>query len=196
MRQHRNGVRFLAAFVLAALAAGCASGTGAGSVAPSGSPVSSSAQPSSASSSSAASSAASGSSVSGSAAPGRTVTASVPPGTSTTTSAGGTGLCLSGTVSVFYPASDNPLRSTCVHVGTRIQVTLRPPDNYRWAPVTSSTPSVVPVLGNQVAPDGTCSATARADSPGTATLTSADTYTPDPHGPPSRPWQLTLTVVP
>ncbi|MGW1056056.1 hypothetical protein ACWDBD_02265 [Streptomyces sp. NPDC001118] len=36
----------------------------------------------------------------------------------------------------------------------------------------------------------------RSASVGTANLTSADTYTPDPHGPPSRAWQLMLTAVP
>jgi hypothetical protein len=53
----------------------------------------------------------------------------------------------------------------------------------------------VTVLGNELAPDGTRSTTARAAAPGTAALDSADTYTPDPHGPPSQRW-LTLTVVP
>ncbi|MCX4425898.1 hypothetical protein [Streptomyces mirabilis] len=108
-----------------------------------------------------------------------------------------TRLCLGGTVTVLYPPADNPLRSTCVHVGTRIQITLRPPSpHYSWAPVTSSNPKTVTVLDDQPAPGGTRSATARATASGTATLNSADTYSPDPHGPPSKPWQLTLTVVP
>ncbi|MER5668987.1 hypothetical protein [Streptomyces mirabilis] len=111
-------------------------------------------------------------------------------------SGGSTRLCLAGTVTVLYPASDNPLRSSCVHVGTLIQITLRPLRNYQWAPVASSAPRLVTVLGNQIASNRTRIATARADFPGTATLNSADTYTPDPHGPPSHPWQLTLTVVP
>lgn len=109
---------------------------------------------------------------------------------------GSTRLCLSGTVQVLYPPADNPLRSSCVHVGTRIVVTLQVRPNYRWAPVVSSAPSVVTVLGNRVAPDGSRAATARAEAPGTTTLSSADTFTPDPHGPPSRAWQLKLRVIP
>ncbi|EST34861.1 hypothetical protein M878_08335 [Streptomyces roseochromogenus subsp. oscitans DS 12.976] len=62
--------------------------------------------------------------------------------------------------------------------------------------VRSSNQDAVTVLDDRTAPDGTRSAAARAGSPGTAILSSADTYTPDPHGPPSRAWQLTLTVVP
>jgi hypothetical protein len=188
MRHHRTGARLLAALALMAATASCASGTGHPSSVSSEPSASVSAPPSSASS------APTGSSVRGSPSSGRS--ASAPPSTPAASSGGSTRLCLGGTVKVLYPASDNPLRSACVHVGTRIQITLKPPANYRWAPVTSSAPKVVTVLDNQVAPDGTRSATARAAAAGTATLESADTYTPDPHGPPSKPWQLTLTVVP
>ncbi|MEV5878367.1 hypothetical protein AB0L75_29910 [Streptomyces sp. NPDC052101] len=104
--------------------------------------------------------------------------------------------CLSGKVSVRYPPADNPLRSICVHVGTEIDIALTPSPGYRWAPVTSSSPTTGVVLDDHLATDGTRSATARATAPGTAMLDSADTYTPDPHGPPSRAWQLTLTVIP
>ncbi|MET8957327.1 hypothetical protein ACWEO4_43985 [Streptomyces sp. NPDC004393] len=97
---------------------------------------------------------------------------------------------------VLHPPADNPLRRTCVHAGTRIQITLKAPPNYSWAPVTSSSAKVVTVLDNRLAPDGTRTATARAATPGAATLSSADTYSPDPHGPPSKAWHLTLTVVP
>jgi hypothetical protein len=122
-----------------------------------------------------------------------------PPSSSTapSTGRGSTRLCLSGTLRVLYPAADNPLHSSCVHTGAQIVITLRArTPAYRWAPVTSSAPAVVTVLSNDVADNGTRTATARASTPGTATLSSADTYTPDPHGPPSQAWQLTLTVVP
>ncbi|WP_406470099.1 hypothetical protein [Streptomyces sp. NBC_01615] len=188
MSHRRSGAWLLAVPALMAATASCDSGTDHPSSASSEPSASVSAPPS------LAGSAPAGSSVSGSPSSGRS--ASAPAGTPAATSGGSARLCLSGTVTVLYPASDNPLRSTCVHVGTRIQITLKPPANYSWAPVTSSAPTVVTVLDNQIAPDGTRSATARAATPGTATLESADTYTPDPHGPPSRPWQLTLTVVP
>jgi hypothetical protein len=193
MRHHHTGAQLLAALALMGATAACAaSGTDAStSTSTSGEPsASASALPSSASATP------SGSSVSGSGSASSGHSASASPSTPTATSGGSNRLCLSGTVAVLYPPADNPLRSTCVHVGTRIQITLKPPANYSWAPVTSSAPNVVTVLDNQVAPDGTRSATARAAASGTATLDSADTYTPDPHGPPSKPWQLTLTVVP
>ncbi|WP_146068006.1 hypothetical protein [Streptomyces sp. Ru72] len=112
------------------------------------------------------------------------------------TAGSSTRLCLSGTVTVRYPPADNPLHSACVHVGTAIRITLKPTANYRWAPVTSSQAKTVTVLDDHPAPGGTRCATARDATAGTATLTSAYTYTPDPHGPPSRAWRLTLTVVP
>jgi hypothetical protein len=187
MRHHRFA-RMLAVLALMAATASCATGTDH--------PASASGEPSASVSTQpfSESSAPTGSSVSGSPSSGRSTSA--PAGTPAATPGGATRLCLSGTVTVLYPASDNPLRSTCVHVGTRIQITLKPPANYSWAPVTSSAPKAVTVLDSQVAPDGTRSAAARAAAGGTATLESADTYTPDPHGPPSKPWQLTLTVVP
>jgi hypothetical protein len=140
----------------------------------------------------------------GSASPGAsTITPSHQPGTTPPPSSpapstgGSTRLCLSGTLRVLYPAADNPLHSSCVHTGTQIVITLRArTPAYRWAPVTSSSPAVVTVLSNDVADNGTRTATARASTPGTATLSSADTFTPDRHGPPSQAWQLTLTVVP
>ncbi|MFE8949751.1 hypothetical protein [Streptomyces sp. NPDC007856] len=109
---------------------------------------------------------------------------------------GSTRQCLSGTVTVRYPPADNPLRTACVHVGTTIHIILKPPPRYGWAPVTSSDPRTVPLLDDHAAPDGTRSATACAAAAGTASLNSADTYTPDPHGPSSRVWRLTLTVIP
>ncbi|MER6068126.1 hypothetical protein ABT187_04550 [Streptomyces sp. NPDC001817] len=104
--------------------------------------------------------------------------------------------CLSGRISVRYPPAGNPLRSICVHVGTEIGIALTPFPGYRWARVTSASPTAVVVLDDHLTSDGARSATARATAPGSATLDSADTYTPDPHGPPSRAWRLTLTVVP
>lgn len=123
--------------------------------------------------------------------------ATVPSTQSATPTGSSTRLCLSGTVRVLYPPADNPLRSACVHTGTRIVITLQATQpNYRWAPVVSSNAAVVTLLSNRVADNGTRAATARADTPGVTTLSSADTFTPDPHGPPSRAWQLKLGVIP
>jgi hypothetical protein len=184
MRHRRTATRLVAALALMAACAACGSGTGASESA-AGEPSAS----------------ASTSPPSGTSAPASSSASSAPPGSSTSalpTSGGATPtrLCLSGTVTVLYPPADNPLRSTCVQVGTRIRITLKPPANHTWAPVTSSDREVVTVLDNEVIPDGTRTATARAAAPGAATLDSADTYTPDPHGPPSKQWQLTLTIVP
>ncbi|GHD90988.1 hypothetical protein GCM10010508_37770 [Streptomyces naganishii JCM 4654] len=114
----------------------------------------------------------------------------------TAATGGSARLCLSGTVTVIHPAADNPLRTTCVHTGTTVRITLEPLPNRRWAPVTSSNPKAVGLLDDHLEADGARSATARAASAGTATLDSADSYTPDPHGPPSRRRHLTITVVP
>ncbi|MEU6507849.1 hypothetical protein [Streptomyces sp. NPDC046942] len=179
MRYRRTGACSLAVVALIVSAAACASGTGA--------PGPTEKEPTGPS--------ASGSAISGSASSGPST-----PEPASTPSAGTDGSttrrCLSGTVTILYPPADNPLRTTCAHVGTTIRITLKPPPNYRWAPVTSSQPKTVSVFDDHLAPGGTRSAGARAASPGTATLTSAGTYTPDPHGPPSRAWRLTLTVVP
>lgn len=105
------------------------------------------------------------------------------------------GSCLRGVVRVLYPGADNPLRSVCVHVGTEITITLSAVPSYKWSPVLSSSPGVVLMTSNHAADAGTLVEVARAQSPGTATLTAADTFTPDPHGPPSRLWQLLVRVV-
>ncbi|MFE0388423.1 hypothetical protein ACFW1F_30670, partial [Streptomyces bungoensis] len=74
-----------------------------------------------------------------------------------------------------------------MHVGTVIRIVLNPARNYRWAAITSSQPKTVMVLNDHLAPGGSRSATARAASAGTAILTSANAYVPDPHGPPTLP---------
>lgn len=106
------------------------------------------------------------------------------------------GACLSGTLRVLYPGSDNPLRSTCVHPGVEIVIALTAQHPYQWAPVVSSAPAVVTVMNSRTDPGGTTITTLRTLRPGTATLSSASTFTPDPHGPPSRGWQLLVTVGP
>lgn len=47
-----------------------------------------------------------------------------------------------------------------------------------------------------MASDGTALAAVRARSLGKAILTADSTFVPDPFGPPTRRWQLTLHVVP
>ncbi|MEY9836301.1 hypothetical protein [Streptacidiphilus sp. EB103A] len=118
------------------------------------------------------------------------------PAPGTTAAPAPTRSCLSGALRVVYPGSDNPLRTVCVHVGTQVTITLVAVASYKWSPVTSSAPTVVLMLANHAADGGTLVEIGRALSPGTATLSSTDTYTPDPHGPPSRAWQLVVHVVP
>ncbi|MFI6685714.1 hypothetical protein [Streptomyces sp. NPDC050485] len=102
--------------------------------------------------------------------------------------------CLSGTLQVLHPGADNPLRSACVRPGAEIVVTLTARASYQWAPVATSAPAVVAVVHSHTGPDRTTTTTLRALLPGTADLTSADTFTPDPHGPPSDGWQLSVYV--
>jgi len=59
---------------------------------------------------------------------------------------------------------------------------------------TDSAPTVAAIT-DQVDPDGSRHERVQLLRPGTVTLTSASTYTLDPHGPPSRLWTLTLTIV-
>ncbi|MFE3185726.1 hypothetical protein ACFXKR_33335 [Streptomyces violascens] len=104
--------------------------------------------------------------------------------------------CLSGTLRVLYPGSDNPLRTSRVCTGTDIVVALTGKGSYRWAPVTSSMPAVVAATGSHAEPGGVTETTLRALHAGTATLTSADSFTPDAHGPPPHGWKLIIHVGP
>jgi len=109
--------------------------------------------------------------------------------------ASGSGTCLSGTFSVIYPATDNPPRSACLHMGTTVNVELLALRGVTWSVPSNSDPSVASVT-DEVTPPGTRHDHVMLLRPGTVTLTSASTYNPDPHGPPSRQWTLTLTIVP
>lgn len=102
--------------------------------------------------------------------------------------------CLNGTLRVLYPGADNPLRTSCVHAGAQIVITLTAKGAYRWDPVASSNPAVIGRLGSHTSQGGVLVTTLRALRPGTATLTSVDTFTPDPHGPPSQGWSLVVGV--
>jgi hypothetical protein len=103
--------------------------------------------------------------------------------------------CLSGTVQVVYPSGDNPLRSVCVHVGSRIEITLRGAQGYPWRPVASSAPQVVGLTADSVSA-GTVDATTQALAPGSAVLSATTRAAADPTGPMTKRWQLTVTVVP
>lgn len=102
---------------------------------------------------------------------------------------------MSGVFLVVYPPGDNPVRSACLHLGTTVNITLAATGGTRWSAPTDSNPAVAAVT-DQVDADGTRHDTVQLLRPGTVTLASASTYTPDPHGPPSRLWSLTLTIVP
>jgi hypothetical protein len=97
---------------------------------------------------------------------------------------------------VLYPGSDNPLRTTCIRVGGTLTITLTATGTYRWTTPTSFAPDLVTIGAVHTDPDGALHATVTARAPGTTTLTATDTFTPDPHGPPSRVWTLTLNVEP
>lgn len=119
------------------------------------------------------------------------------PAPTTTGSAptGGSGKCFSGTFSVIYPGTDNPVKNACVHMGTAVSIELLALRGVTWTAPTASDPSLVSVA-DQVTPPGTHHDQVTLLRTGTVTFTSASTYNPDPHGPPSRQWTLTLTIVP
>lgn len=110
-------------------------------------------------------------------------------------SPGGSGRCLSGAFRVVYPPGDNPVRSACVHLGTVVGVVLQAVGGTTWSALTDSDPAVAEVT-DRVGADGTRHDSVVLLRAGTVTFTSVSTYIPDPHGPPSRLWSLTLTVVP
>ncbi|SEM04068.1 hypothetical protein [Streptacidiphilus jiangxiensis] len=133
--------------------------------------------------------------VSASAAPGTptTATASTPAGAAGTPSSRPG--CLGGTVDVTFPGGGDQVRSVCVHVGTRIRITLDARPGAPWRAVVTSAPQVVALLDDTVGA-GAVDATARAVAAGTAVL-SADTR--QHLGAPAEVtthWQLDVTVVP
>ncbi len=81
-------------------------------------------------------------------------------------------------------------------MGGTITITLTITAGYRWSVPISSNPAVATVTAAYTDTDGTLHATVTTRAPGTATISSADTFTPDPHGPPSRSWMLTIRVEP
>jgi len=103
------------------------------------------------------------------------------------------GSCLAS-AAVRYPGSDNPLRAVCVRVGGTITLTLTVTGAYRWSAPVSSNPAVAAVGAAHTDSDGTLHATVTMLRPGEATISSTDTFVPDPHGPPTRLWTLTVTV--
>jgi hypothetical protein len=96
---------------------------------------------------------------------------------------------------VVVPTTDNPVRSACLHLGTAVEIELLALRGVTWSAPTDSNPSVASI-SDQVLPIGTRHDHVTLLHPGTVTFTSASTYTPDPSGPPSRLWTLTLTIVP
>ncbi|WP_051943994.1 hypothetical protein [Streptacidiphilus rugosus] len=103
--------------------------------------------------------------------------------------------CLSGTVDVTYPGGDNPPRGVCVHVGTRIEITLHGTPGHPWRAVTTSAPQIIALTADTVAA-GSVRAGAQAVGAGTAVLSATTRAASDPTGPMTQHWQLTITVVP
>lgn len=110
-------------------------------------------------------------------------------------SASSSNKCLSGTFSVIFPATDNPVRSACLHMGTSVNIELLVLRGVTWSVPSVSDPSVATVTDEVTAP-GTHDDHVTLLRSGTVTLTSASSYSPDPQAPPSRQWTLTLTIVP
>lgn len=96
---------------------------------------------------------------------------------------------------MVYPASDNPLRSACVHMGTTVNIELMALRGTTWTAATPSDPGIASVT-DQVTNGGTRRDSVRLLKPGTVVLSSTSSYGPDPHGPASQRWTLTLTIVP
>jgi hypothetical protein len=84
----------------------------------------------------------------------------------------------------------------CVEAGARLRITLRPARGYRWTAVQSADPAVGSVTSSTVEPDGTAVATVDAVGQGSVILRATTAFAGDPHGPPTRLWQLTLRVSP
>ena len=103
--------------------------------------------------------------------------------------------CLSGTFAVVVPTTDNAVRSACVHMGTAVAFEFIALRGVTWSAPVASDPSVASI-SDQVEPIGTRHDQVRLLRPGTVTFSSSSSYGPDPHGPASRLWTLTLTVVP
>jgi hypothetical protein len=112
-----------------------------------------------------------------------------------TTAPGSTPVCRTNTLVIVEPMADNPLRSACLHMGVDAQITLGAAGGWVWSPVQVSGPAVVAVT-DDVGPGHTHHVTVRPLHPGTVTLTSASSFTPDPHGPATQMWSLTLTIAP
>ena len=75
-------------------------------------------------------------------------------------------------------------------------ITLTATGAYRWSAPTTTNPTVAAIAGVRTDANGTLHAVVTAREPGVAIISAADTFTPDPHGPPSRLWTLTVTVRP
>jgi hypothetical protein len=80
-------------------------------------------------------------------------------------------------------------------MGTTVDITLMSIGGTTWSKPTDSDPAVATIT-DRMDPAGTRHDSVQLLRPGTVTFTSAGTYTPDPHGPSSRLWSLTLTIVP
>ena len=96
---------------------------------------------------------------------------------------------------MVVPTTDNPVRSACLHLSTSVEIEFLALRGVTWSAPTVSDPSVAAV-SDQVTPVGTRHDRLALLRPGTVTVTSVSSYKPDPYGPPSQQWSLTLTVVP
>lgn len=98
----------------------------------------------------------------------------------------------SATCLIRRPASTSALTAPS---GTTLELRLEPASGYRWTTVASSDHQVAEVTATTVDDTGAATATVALNTPGTTTLTATTSYQPDPHGPVTRLWRLTATVV-
>ena len=95
-----------------------------------------------------------------------------------------------------HHAGDPFTAATTAPSGSTLVVRLEPASGYRWSAITSSDPAIAHVLSTRVESDGTATATVSLPGAGAVALTATTSYQPDPYGPPTRLWRLTVTVTP
>lgn len=83
--------------------------------------------------------------------------------------------------------------SVRVHVGAEIVITLEQAPGHAWTAVESLQPRVMTV--QRSSEEAAVTTVARAVAAGNAQLRWASSFTGDPFGPPTKLWQLTVTVV-
>jgi hypothetical protein len=104
--------------------------------------------------------------------------------------------CASGQASVRW-APDHPTPPVlCVRVGTRVALSLYPPDLHKWRDPSTTDAAVVSIGPVGVNQEGVLAATLTARKAGHATVASSAVAMDSAPDPATVAWQLTITVVP